>query len=124
VGLGYKPCFSSVSRYQEGDGKIREKQGCSLWGTGGREFKSPRSDQFSSGKTKNNRPAHFLRILVLNAQIESIFPGSPALRDSSTNLRNIEIDDFVGHVLDREPFGDDLLQRSGALKERPWFDKE
>lgn len=42
------------------------------------------------------------------------------LGDAGTDLRNVEIDDFVGHVFHGEPLGDDLLQGGGALEERLW----
>jgi len=42
------------------------------------------------------------------------------LGDAGADLRNVEIDDFVGHVFHGEPLGDDLLQGGGALEERLW----
>src|SRR5262245_22303475 len=39
------------------------------------------------------------------------------LRDARADLGDIEIDDLVGHVLDTEPLGDDLLQGGGPIEE-------
>ena len=40
------------------------------------------------------------------------------LRDAGADVRDVELDDLVRHVLDGEALRDDLLQRGGALEER------